>query len=98
MWTWVAIDADTKLVASWMVGQRDAGDATGFIQDLADRLANRVPLTSDGLKFYIPQNAKRVNVIQRYSDEAVITEIVWILQPWIRAKFTLGDHIIVVFT
>src|SRR5580658_7613752 len=45
VWTWVAIDADTKLVASWLVGQRDAGNATEFIQDLADRLANRVQLT-----------------------------------------------------
>ncbi len=52
-WTWVAIDADTKLVASWLVGQRDAGFATEFIQDLASRLANRVQLTSDGLKLYV---------------------------------------------
>jgi IS1 family transposase len=52
-WTWVAIDADTKLVASWLVGQRDAGFATEFIQDLASRLANRVQLTSDGLKLYM---------------------------------------------
>ena len=53
IWTWVAIDADTKLVASWLVGQRDAGFATEFIQDLASRLANRVQLTSDGLKLYV---------------------------------------------
>jgi IS1 family transposase len=52
-WTWVAIDADTKLVASWLVGQRDAGCATEFVQDLAGRLANRVQLTSDGLKLYL---------------------------------------------
>ncbi len=48
-WTWVAIDADTKLMASWLVGQRDAGYATEFIQDLAGRMANRIQLTSDGL-------------------------------------------------
>jgi len=52
-WTWVAIDADTKLVCSWMVGRRDAGCATAFIQDLAKRLSNRVQLTTDGLKVYL---------------------------------------------
>ena len=41
VWTWVGMDADTKLVCSWMVGQRDAGYATEFIQDLAKRLAHR---------------------------------------------------------
>ena len=53
VWTWVAIDADTKLVCSWMVGKRDGGCATAFIQDLAKRLANRVQLTTDGLKVYL---------------------------------------------
>ncbi len=48
IWTWTAIDADTKLVASWLVGSRDAGSAHVFMQDLKDRLANRVQLTSDG--------------------------------------------------
>ena len=55
VWTWVAIDADSKLVCSWLVGKRDAGCATEFIQDLAkvDVLANRVQLTTDGLKVYL---------------------------------------------
>lgn len=53
VWTWVAIDADTKLVCSWLVGKRDAGCATEFISDLAGRLANRVQLTTDGLKIYL---------------------------------------------
>ena len=52
-WTWVALDADTKLVCSWLVGKRDPGCATEFIQDLAIRLANRVQLTTDGLKMYL---------------------------------------------
>jgi IS1 family transposase len=52
-WTWVAIDADSKLICSWMVGKRDPGCATEFIQDLAGRLANRVQLTTDGLKMYL---------------------------------------------
>jgi len=53
VWTWVAIDADTKLICSWLVGRRDPGCATEFIQDLAGRLRNRVQLTTDGLKCYL---------------------------------------------
>jgi len=53
VWTWVAIDADTKLVPSFMTGNRDAKSATMFIDDLASRLATRVQLTSDGLKVYL---------------------------------------------
>lgn len=63
VWTWVAIDADSKLVASWLVGRRDAECATEFIQDLAGRLANRVQLTSDGLKVYL--NA----IIDAFADD-----------------------------
>jgi IS1 family transposase len=53
VWTWVAIDADTKLACSWLVGTRDPGCATEFMQDLAGRLANRVQLTTDGYKCYL---------------------------------------------
>jgi len=53
VWTWVAIDADTKLVPSWLVGTRDVWCAHEFIGDLAGRLANRVQLTSDGFKVYV---------------------------------------------
>ena len=53
VWTWVAIDAETKLVPSFMTGNRDAQSARMFIDDLASRLASRVQLTSDGLKVYI---------------------------------------------
>jgi IS1 family transposase len=53
VWTWVAIDADTKLIPSWMIGQRDASTARAFVEDLASRLANRVQLTTDGLKLYL---------------------------------------------
>ena len=51
--TWTAIDADTKLIASWLVSDRSACAATEFIKDLAGRLANRVQLTTDGHKAYI---------------------------------------------
>lgn len=53
VWTWTAIDADTKLVPCWHVGGRDAGDAWEFMQNLAGRLANRVQLTTDGHKAYL---------------------------------------------
>jgi IS1 family transposase len=53
IWTWTAIDADTKLIPSWLVGSRDAHAAHHFIGDLALRLANRVQLTSDGRGPYL---------------------------------------------
>lgn len=52
-WTWTAIDADSKLIVSWLVGGRDSGYAHEFMQDVASRLANRVQLTSDGHKPYL---------------------------------------------
>jgi len=48
VWTWTALDADSKLIISWLVGGRDAEYAKEFMQDVADRLANRVQLTTDG--------------------------------------------------
>lgn len=53
IWTWTAICADTKLVPSWYVGERDSEAAMTFMDDLAKRLANRVQLTSDGHKPYL---------------------------------------------
>lgn len=53
VWTWTAIDADTKLIVSWAVGDRDAETASIFMGDLATRLANRVQLTTDGLHAYL---------------------------------------------
>lgn len=53
IWTWTAIDADTKLVPCWMIGGRDGGVAFDFVNDLASRLANRVQLTTDGHKAYL---------------------------------------------
>ena len=52
-WTWTAIDADTKLIASYFVGGRDGECAKWFIEDLCTRLANRVQLTSDGHRAYL---------------------------------------------
>ncbi|MCP3963575.1 MAG: DDE-type integrase/transposase/recombinase [bacterium] len=52
-WTWVAIDAESKLVPSWLIGPRDFATAKKFIDDLAARLIYRIQLTTDGLKVYI---------------------------------------------
>jgi hypothetical protein len=53
VWTWVGIDADSKLVISWLVGNRDAESANDFMQDIADRFTNRVQLNTDGFKPYL---------------------------------------------
>ena len=52
-WTWTALDADSKLLITWLVGGRDSDYAMGFMDDLKSRLANRVQLTSDGHKAYL---------------------------------------------
>lgn len=52
-WTWTAIDADSKLIASYFVGGRDGECAMSFMDDLRARLASRVHLTSDGHKAYL---------------------------------------------
>ncbi|HEX9753346.1 MAG TPA: IS1 family transposase [Methyloceanibacter sp.] len=52
-WTWTAIDADSKLILSYLIGSRDSECAMWFMDDLRSRLANRVQLTSDGHKAYL---------------------------------------------
>jgi IS1 family transposase len=53
IWTWVGIDADTKLVVSYLVGGRDGGWAKEFMQDCASRTVNRVQITTDGHRAYL---------------------------------------------
>jgi IS1 family transposase len=53
VWTWVALDADTKLVPSYRIGPRDYSTAVAFMNDLQGRLANRVQLTTDGFHSYL---------------------------------------------
>jgi IS1 family transposase len=53
IWTWTAIDADSKLIVGYRVGQRTAIDAYDFMQDVAARLSNRVQLTTDNYKVYL---------------------------------------------
>ena len=74
-WTWTALDADSKLIVSWLIGGRDAGYATEFMQDLAGRLANRVQLTSDGHRAYLSavedafgSNVDYAMLVKHYGD------------------------------
>src|SRR5271156_6442159 len=52
-WTWTGIDADSKLLISWFIGSRDAYAGRSFMRDVANRLANRVQLTTDGHHAYL---------------------------------------------
>ena len=53
IWTWTAIDADSRLIISWNIGGRDAGYASVFVDDIASRMANWMQLTTDGHKPYL---------------------------------------------
>ncbi|MBI2037031.1 MAG: DDE-type integrase/transposase/recombinase [Candidatus Liptonbacteria bacterium] len=53
VWTWTAIDADTKVIPCWYLGRRDGADALAFMTILASRIAGRVQLTTDGHKAYL---------------------------------------------
>jgi len=52
LWTFVALDPDTKLALAWFVGLRNPESALEFLQDVKERLSNRVQLTTDGRKMY----------------------------------------------
>jgi len=75
VWTWSAIDADSKLIVSWFVGPRNVYVAYDFMSDLRGRLANRVQLTSDGLRVYIDA------VGSTFGDEIDFAQLVKIYGP-----------------
>jgi IS1 family transposase len=70
VWTFVAIEAQTKLVISWLVGRRDAGCAAEFLQDVAERVTNRIQLTTDGHKMYL------MSVIDAFADDIDYAQLV----------------------
>lgn len=74
IWTWAAVDADTKLVPCWCLGKRDKETAELFVSDLAARLADRVQLTTDGLHAYF--NA----VIDAFGEEINYAQLVKVYQ------------------
>ena len=53
VWTWTALDADTKLILSWFVGDRSANSGAAFMEDLSSRVTNRMQLTTDGHRAYL---------------------------------------------
>ena len=53
VWTWTALDQDSKLILAYRVGDRDASTANAFVKDLAERISTRVQITTDGLKLYL---------------------------------------------
>src|SRR5262249_23283818 len=61
VWTWTAIDADSKLVFSWLVGDRNVEYASVFMRDVRERLANRVQLTTDGHRAYLRATEQAFN-------------------------------------
>lgn len=76
IWTWTALDADTKLIPSWRLGARDAANAHAFISDLSGRMANKVQLTTDGNVTYLQAVADNFGaaadyamLIKLYGDE-----------------------------
>jgi IS1 family transposase len=71
VWTWTALDADSKLIVSWHVGDRSQHTGISFMGDLKARLANRVQLTTDGHKAYL----KAVQVVDFDADYAMLNKI-----------------------
>jgi IS1 family transposase len=76
VWTWTAIDSDTKLIVSYLVGERDAWCAMNFMKDVASRIKGRFQLTTDGLNFYLeavdqafPDGVDYAMLVKQYGEE-----------------------------
>lgn len=78
-WVYVAIDADTKLIPSFLVGKRTAENTNAFVDDVAWRLRNRVQISTDGLRMYVeairntfgPANVDYAQIVKSYEAEAI---------------------------
>ncbi|MCY3820884.1 MAG: IS1 family transposase [Gammaproteobacteria bacterium] len=85
IWTWTAMDVDSKLLISWLLGPREQAEAARLMRDLAGRLAGRVQLTTDGLHHYLPavraafgdniDYAQLVKSFRRSRRDPVVTEV-----------------------
>lgn len=85
VYTWTALDADSKLMVSYMVGKRNSAYADAFMQDVASRLANRVQLTKDGYKPYLEAVA---GVFQNQIDYAMLVKLYGEAPPEDRRKYS----------
>jgi transposase-like protein/IS1 family transposase len=72
-YTWIAMDADTKLAISYLVGKRDTGSAHRFIADFSNRVRGRMQVTSDGFQPYVPAMAAN------FGDEVDFAQLVKIM-------------------
>ena len=77
-WVWTALDPESKLIPAHMVGKRNGATADAFIADLAPRMANRVQLSSDGLRLYVPairrhfgNNVDYAQIVKSYEAEPI---------------------------
>ena len=82
-WTWTAIEADTKLLISWLVGGRDSDYAIAFMDDLRERLANRVQLSSDGHHAYFDA------VEETFGDDVDYAQVIKLFGP---SKTVMGRY------
>jgi IS1 family transposase len=83
VWTFCAIDSDTKLVPSFKVGKRDMAAANAFVSDVASRMKNRIQISTDGLPGYVEAierafgtNVDYPQVVKVYESEAADAEVV----------------------
>jgi IS1 family transposase len=83
VWTWVAIDADTKLVPTFKVGKRDHVAANAFVADVANRMANRVQVSTDGLRAYVEaieasfgSNVDYAQIVKVFDNESMDAEVI----------------------
>jgi len=83
VWTWVAIDADTKLVPTFKVGKRDHVAANAFVADVASRMANRVQISTDGLNTYVEaieasfgSNVDYAQIVKIFEDASMDAEVI----------------------
>src|SRR5579864_4307646 len=83
VWTFCAIDSDTKIVPSFRVGKRDNATANAFVADVASRMANRVQISTDGLRSYIEaveqafgSNVDYAQIVKIFEDESMDAEVI----------------------
>lgn len=83
VWTFCAIDSDTKLVPSFKVGKRDSATANAFVRDVASRLKNRVQISTDGLLVYVEAverafgaNVDYAQIVKVFDDQSMDAEVI----------------------
>lgn len=83
VWTFCAIDSETKLVPSFKVGKRDAATANAFVGDVASRLKNRVQVSTDSLRAYVEAveqalgaNVDYAQIVKVFNDESMDAEVI----------------------